>query len=86
MKQLAFAAAATLALALPAAALEAPRKIVDYDIKVSLDPETKLVEGSESHAFAEAALAPRTECQRFRRALRRFAPCARPPPASAARP
>ena len=48
MKQLAFAAAATLALALPAAALEAPRKIVDYDIKVSLDPETKLVEGSET--------------------------------------
>ncbi len=47
MRQLASAAAALLALALPAAALEAPRKIVDYDIKVSLDPETKLVEGSE---------------------------------------
>ena len=48
MRQLAFAFAATLALALPAAALEAPRKIVDYDIRVSLDPETKLVEGSET--------------------------------------
>ncbi len=48
MRQLALAAAASLALALPASALEAPRKIVDYDIKVSLDPETKLVEGSET--------------------------------------
>ncbi|HEY3350679.1 MAG TPA: M1 family metallopeptidase [Thermoanaerobaculia bacterium] len=48
MKHFAWAAAATLALALPAAALEAPRKIVDYDIRVSLDPETKLVEGSET--------------------------------------
>jgi len=47
MRQLALAAA-TLALALPAAALEAPLKIVDYDIQVSLDPETKLVEGSET--------------------------------------
>ena len=47
MRQLALAAAA-LALALPAAALEAPLKIVDYDIQVSLDPETKLVEGSET--------------------------------------
>ncbi len=48
MRQLAFAAAATLALALPASALEAPRKVVDYDIQVSLDPVTKLVEGSET--------------------------------------
>ena len=48
MRQLASVVAATLALALPAVALEAPRKIVDYDIKVSLDPETKLVEGSET--------------------------------------
>ena len=48
MKQLVCAAAASLALGLPAAALEAPRKIVDYDIKVSFDPETKLVEGSET--------------------------------------
>src|ERR1039458_1032130 len=47
MRHLALAAA-TLALALPAAALEAPLKIVDYDIQVSLDPETKLVEGSET--------------------------------------
>jgi hypothetical protein len=48
MKQLAFAAAATLMLGFRAAALEAPRKIVDYDISVSLDPETKLVEGAET--------------------------------------
>ena len=47
MKQLALAAA-TLVLALPGAALEAPRKIVDYDIQVSLNPDTKLVEGSET--------------------------------------
>jgi len=42
------AAALALALAVPAAALEAPRKIVDYDIRVSLDPGTKLVEGEET--------------------------------------
>ena len=48
MKRLAFAAAATLAFGFPAAALEAPRKVVDYDIRVSLDPETKLVEGAET--------------------------------------
>ena len=48
MKQFAFTAAVTLVLGFPAAALEAPRKIVDYDIKVSLDPETKLVEGAET--------------------------------------
>ena len=47
MRHIARAALAALALSLPALALEAPRKIVDYDIKVSLDPETKLVEGSE---------------------------------------
>ena len=48
MKQFAFTAAVTLVLGFPAAALEAPRKIVGYDIKVSLDPETKLVEGAET--------------------------------------
>jgi hypothetical protein len=48
MRQIAFAAAAAFVLALPAAALEAPRKIVDYDIQVSFDPETKEVEGSET--------------------------------------
>ncbi len=48
MRQLASVVAATLALALPAVALETPRKVVDYDIKVSLDPATKLVEGSET--------------------------------------
>ncbi|MGA7992046.1 MAG: M1 family metallopeptidase [Thermoanaerobaculia bacterium] len=48
MRQIAFAAAATFVLGLPATALEAPRKIVDYDIRVSLDPATKLVEGSET--------------------------------------
>jgi hypothetical protein len=48
MRQLALTAATTFVLALPAPALEAPRKIVDYDIRVSLDPETKLVEGAET--------------------------------------
>jgi peptidase M1-like protein len=48
MKKSLSAAALALVLAAPASALEAPRKIVDYDIKVSLDPETKLVEGSET--------------------------------------
>ncbi|MEO8587041.1 MAG: M1 family peptidase, partial [Acidobacteriota bacterium] len=46
MRHIAFAAAAALAFALPAAALEAPRKVVDYDIRVTLEPGTKLVEGS----------------------------------------
>ncbi len=45
LKQLVFAAALALALAVPAVALEAPRKIVDYDIQVSLDPETKTRRG-----------------------------------------
>jgi hypothetical protein len=48
MRHLALAAAATFVLGVPAAALETPRKIVDYDIRVSLDPETKLVEGEET--------------------------------------
>ncbi len=48
MKQLVLAATASLVLGFPAAALEGPRKIVDYDIAVSFDPETKLVEGSET--------------------------------------
>jgi hypothetical protein len=60
MRQLALAAA-TLALALPAAALEAPRKIVDYDIQVSLDPETKLVEGSETLKWTNPSDVPVSE-------------------------
>jgi len=48
MRKLLLGLAATLACAFPAFALEAPRKIVDYDIRVSLDPETKLVEGEET--------------------------------------
>ena len=58
MRQLVLAAAATLVLSLPAAALEAPRKIVDYDIKVSLDPETKLVEGAETLKWTNPADVP----------------------------
>ena len=42
------AALAALSLALPLAALEAPTKIVDYDIRVALDPATKLVDGTET--------------------------------------
>ncbi len=60
MRQLALAAA-TLALALPAAALEAPLKIVDYDIQVSLDPETKLVEGSETLKWTNPSDVPVSE-------------------------
>jgi hypothetical protein len=48
MRKLVPAALAALLVAGTAAALEAPRKLVDYDIKVSLDPETKLVEGTET--------------------------------------
>jgi hypothetical protein len=58
MRQIAFAAAATLALGLPAAALEAPHKVVDYDIRVSLDPATKLVEGSETLKWTNPSDAP----------------------------
>jgi len=61
MRQVALAAVATLVLALPAAALEAPRKIVDYDIKVSLDPEAKLVEGSETLKWTNPSDAPVAE-------------------------
>src|SRR5271169_1783357 len=52
------AAALALGLALPAAALEAPRKIVDYDIRVSLDPGTKLVEGAETLKWTNPADVP----------------------------
>src|SRR3974377_1815922 len=48
MKAALLLARVAVALVFPAAALEAPRKIVDYDIKVSLDPDTKRVEGSET--------------------------------------
>ena len=61
MKKLAFALATTLVLSLPAAALEAPRKIVDYDIKVSLDPETKVVEGSETLKWTNPSDGPVAE-------------------------
>jgi hypothetical protein len=61
MRQLSFALCAALALARPASALEAPRKIVDYDIKVSLDPETKLVEGSETLKWTNPSDGPVSE-------------------------
>ncbi len=48
MRKSLYGAALALALAASAHALEAPRKIVDYDIRVTLEPETKLVEGSET--------------------------------------
>ncbi len=56
-----FALAASLALAVPAFALEAPRKIVDYDIQVSLDPETKLVEGKETLKWTNPSDVPVSE-------------------------
>jgi hypothetical protein len=58
MRHLSIAAAATFVLSFPAAALDAPRKIVDYDIKVSLDPGTKLVEGSETLKWTNPGDAP----------------------------
>ena len=58
MKQFALAAAASLVLCFRAAALEAPRKIVDYDIRVSLDPETKLVEGAETLSWTNPGDVP----------------------------
>ncbi len=52
-----FVAAAVLAS--PATyALEAPRKIVAYDITVSLDPETKLLDGREILKWTNAADVP----------------------------
>ncbi len=51
--------AAALLLAAPAArALEAPRKVVDYDIRVSLDPEKKQLEGSETLKWTNPADVP----------------------------
>jgi hypothetical protein len=42
-------------------ALEAPRKIVDYDIMVSLDPERKLFDGRETLKWTNPAEAPVAE-------------------------
>ncbi len=39
-------------------ALDAPRKIVDYDIKVSLDPEKKLLDGRETLKWTNPANVP----------------------------
>jgi len=55
------AAALALGLAVPAAALEAPRKIVDYDIRVSLDPGTKVVEGEETLKWTNPSDVPVSE-------------------------
>ena len=58
MRKLLLGVALTLACALPTSALEAPRKIVDYDIQVALDPETKLVEGAETLKWTNASDVP----------------------------
>ncbi len=42
-------------------ALEAPRKVVDYDIRVSLDPETKLFDGRETLKWTNPADIPVSE-------------------------
>ena len=39
-------------------ALEAPRKVVDYDIRVSLDPETKLFDGQETLTWTNPSDVP----------------------------
>jgi hypothetical protein len=58
-------AAAFLVVALPPGgrvlALDAPRKVVDYAIAVTLDPETKLFDGRETLRWTNPANVPVTE-------------------------
>ncbi|MFI5182158.1 MAG: M1 family metallopeptidase [Thermoanaerobaculia bacterium] len=60
-KTAALLAAAALVAAPASYALDAPRKIVDYDIKVSLDPETKLFDGRETLKWTNPSDVPVTE-------------------------
>ena len=48
MRKSLYGAAMALALAAPANALEAPRKLVDYTIDVTVDPEKKTTDGRET--------------------------------------
>ncbi len=57
----AFLVVAALSLAGRAFALDAPRKIADYDISVSLDPDTKLFVGRETLRWTNPADVPVTE-------------------------
>ena len=50
-----------LGIAAPASALEAPRKIVDYAIDVSLDPERKTVDGRETLRWTNTSDVPVAE-------------------------
>lgn len=45
----------TAAVASPAAALDSPRKVVDYDIRVTLDPEKRSLSGSETLRWTNPA-------------------------------
>ena len=54
-------AAVALVLAAPAFALEAPRKLVDYAIDVTVDPDKKTVEGSETLKWTNPSDVPVAE-------------------------
>ncbi len=54
-------AALALAFAMPAHALEAPKKIVDYAIDVTIDPERKTVDGHETLRWTNPSDGPVAE-------------------------
>src|ERR1039457_4927960 len=54
-------AALALVLAAPALALEAPRKLVDYAIDVTVDPDLKTVDGRETLKWTNPSDAPVAE-------------------------
>src|SRR5450756_1281681 len=54
-------AAVALVLAAPALALEAPRKLVDYAIDVTVDPDRKTVDGRETLKWTNPSDAPVAE-------------------------
>jgi hypothetical protein len=54
-------AAVALVLAAPAFALEAPRKVVDYAIDVTVDPDRKTVDGRETLKWTNPSDAPVAE-------------------------
>jgi hypothetical protein len=55
------AAALALLLATPALALDAPRKVVDYTIDVTVDPDRKTVDGRETLKWTNPSDAPVAE-------------------------
>ena len=61
MRRVCHGAALALALATPAHALEAPKKIVDYAIDVTIDPERKTVDGRETLRWTNPSDGPVAE-------------------------